>query len=424
MSDNPSDTKPKSPFKEDTRPFAPITSEPPIESGDTEPTGINATAPQEPVWQVDQFGMGAAPSGDDQAGSGGSGCWLQSCIGLVAVGFAVVIVLLAGAAGWTVGLREAGVNATATRSAEINEQLNRLPEDIAGGNIQLIDARLRWLVTNAPDLVELPDLQTTATAVFIDSLPTATPSLAPSQPPSATPTETGVPTQMVEAAEAEITLEADGGFDLDSLLAEAQRNVETGQFEDAYELLEAISGIDDDFQPQLVRQLTTTALNGQARAFFNTNQPAQGIYWASIAESLGVMEGDVSVELYAATLFLDAKSAVGVNYPEAIADLRQLVNLGQGRYYVEAVQLLFEQYVGYGDAWAAEGEYCPAFQQYSAALSVQSSTSVVGKRDNAEDICSRATPVPGPGVTPGAPGETAEPVPPASGQVAPVGQPG
>lgn len=351
---------------------------------------------------------------------GGPGCAVWGCIGVAGVGLAVVIVLLAAAAGWTAGRRTADANATATKSVEINEQLNRIPQDIQSGNLMLANNRLRFLAIMTPGVPGLPELAQTATAAYIDSLPTATP----------TPTETPEATEAAEEIdEFVMTPAGDEGptYDLAAMLEEAARDVNTGRFEEGYDLLDVIMAIDPNYERARVRQLLTTALNGQARALFNSSSPAQGIIWASRAEDLGVIEGDVSYEMYAALEWQEAQAAVGLSFPQAVNALQQVINMGQGRYYEQARQLLFQQYMGWGDALALDPTqgYCPAVTQYQNAVNVFNDPAAIAKRDNASSMCAQATPTLGPEMTPGLSGVDVTPgAPPPSGQIAPVGQPG
>ena len=113
------------------------------------------------------------PDDDDALDDGGGlppagpGCGIQTLVILLLVAFAVVIVGLAAAAGWTTGQREANVYATATRGAAIGEQLAHIPNDIASGNTVLLDTRIRFLATLTPGVPGLAEIAITATALFV-----------------------------------------------------------------------------------------------------------------------------------------------------------------------------------------------------------------------------------------------------------------
>src|SRR5690606_12259423 len=278
-----------------------------------------------------------------------------------------------------------------TRSAEIGQQLERVPVDPSNGNLQLADARLRLLATMTPGVPGLAELAVTATEAYLQSLPTETP----------TPTPTVAATEAVETSPAvEIAPAGPGGdYDLAELLREARSLTGAGRYSDAYDLLDVIMAIDPEYEQQTIRGLLTEVLNGQARAMFNSNNPAQGIIWASRAEALGVLQGDVSYEMFAAVRWQDAQAAMGLNYERAISLLRGVMDLGEGgRYYQQARDALYQQYVAYGDALAGDPNagYCPAVEQYQNALNVAPGGPAQAKRDNARAMCAQATPTPTP----------------------------
>jgi hypothetical protein len=140
------------------------------------------------------------------------GCLPITLIGGLLVFVAVLIVALSAAAGWTAGQREANTNATATQAFAINEQLQRVPAEIASGNLAMLDVRLRWLATQTPGVPGINEFAMTATALYEFSLPTPTPEVTPAPETTAQP----------EATEAlVITAESSGGYDLAALLSQA-----------------------------------------------------------------------------------------------------------------------------------------------------------------------------------------------------------
>lgn len=340
----------------------------------------------------------------------GCGTTLMAFGALGVVG--LIIVGLAAVAGWTTGQREAEVFATATRSTEIIDQLNRIPQDIANRNTVLVNTRLQFLGMMTPGIPELAQFSVTATALYHEMQPTAT------ALPSATAQATDAST---EAAPTIIPPSEDGTYDLAALLQQAQTAVDTAQWQDAIGLLDAISGLDPDYEAVRVRNLISTALNSYASDLYNTYQPgnpgqlAQAIVITDRAETLGVLRDGLSYERNAAQLYLDARRAIGLDPFAAIRALERLYNLGQGRYYQEAQQELYSQYVALGDAQAALGEYCPAAQYFQSALNY--GAGAAARRDNANTICAQATPILLPGTFVAPSGTLAAPI----GQVSPPG---
>ncbi len=131
---------------------------------------------------------------------------------------ALVIVGLAGAAGWTTGQREAQTFSEATRQAEIQDQLGRIADDVNSGNSIMLAARLHFLATQTPGVDAVPGLVLTATQVYFDHLPTDTPTATEEPIVEATPTPT-------EEAVFIAPTDEGSGYDLDAMLAEAQRDM-------------------------------------------------------------------------------------------------------------------------------------------------------------------------------------------------------
>ncbi|MCC6613880.1 MAG: hypothetical protein IT320_10410 [Anaerolineae bacterium] len=318
---------------------------------------------------------------------------LLGVLGLIAIG----IVALTTYAGWTVGQREAATLAAATQASRIDEQLSFIPRDIASRNTYMLNVRLQWLSLMTPGVPQVSEIAPTATAIYMEEQLSATPQV------TATPT----PEPLVEATsavtEAPIATQPGGGFDLAALLERAQTAIDTSQWSEAIDLLDAISGLDPSYETARVRRLLMQALNRYAAELYNTyrtGEPgrlAEAIVITDRAEQLGPLDNGLAYERNAAQLYLDARRMVGLDPWQAIQALQQLAGLGQGRYYEEAIQQLHRQWVALGDAQAAINEYCPAAEYYQEALNIINASDVVGKRNNANTLCSQATAVPLPG---------------------------
>lgn len=356
---------------------------------------------------------GPAPLPDDQdtylepiLGPGdeisGPGCFVWGVIGFIIFGMALLIVGMAGAAGWTGGQRVANANATATISSRIMQQLERIPTDVAGGNQQILSWRLEYLAGLTPAVPGVAQIQATATALYFAALPTPTP----------TPTVTPTPSPTLEVTEAAV-IDATSAYDLPGLLEEARRQVDLGLYEDAIDSLDVIMAIDSTFQQVTVRGLMGEALRREAaRLFRSLDTLAQAILLTQRATEFGPV-GDLSYESYVAGLYLDAirQTEVG-DYLSSIRSLRQIYDLQSTYKGVDIGRLLFDEYVAFAQAWAIGGDHCAAAIQYTNALTVLSSAAIRDRRDTEQLLCEQGTPTPGPE---GAQGEPT---------FAPVGVPG
>lgn len=307
---------------------------------------------------------------------------------LAALGAAsIIIVALAGLAGWTSGQRQAAVYATATQNAAIQEQWSRISGDIEQGNTVLLEARIRFLATLTPGVPGVPELFVTATALANGQNPTPTLDLLePTPTPDINPTLEVTPAETPDAAPSPLP----GGLrvDLPALLSEAQSQIALAQWADAIDTLDVIIAVDPNFQTALVRSLMIQALSSRAMQLYNSGQPAAGNLIVSRIEEFGTIPGDLAYERYAAQLYLNARALMGVNFPGAIQALRAVMDLGAGgRYYQQAQQALYETYVAYGDAFTYENNWCSAATQYRNAMNIFASGVANGKFTNADTIC-------------------------------------
>lgn len=329
---------------------------------------------------------------DEEEVGGGPGCALWGVVGGIGLVMAVGIVVLAGAAGWTSGQREAQSLATATQQAEIQNQINRIPEDVANGNTVLLSARLQFLATQTPGVPDLEAYMATATTVYLNNQPTATPqpSATPEAAATAQPTET--PVFEPQAAD------TGSGYDLAGMLEQARTSVNLGQYEDAVDLLQVIEAVDSTYESATVRGLMLEALTTQAlRLFRGGGNLAEAILLTDEAEKYGLpTDSDLRYERYVAALYLTAKSKIGTDFGAAIQALSEAYSVAPNYRDGELRSLLFGQYVAYGDAWVAEGNPCSAVPQYQNALNIINDGGVAAKRDNADTACQQGTPVPGP----------------------------
>ncbi len=338
----------------------------------------------------------------DEEGTRRGGCLMTGLIGGLLLLFAIAIVALSGAAGWTSGQREANVHATATQNSAISEQVQRIAGDVESGNTVLLDARVRWLATQTPGIAGVDGYVMTATALYLNTLPTATPQM------TATPEATAALAEATE--EVVLTPSSTGGYDLAAILAQAQIAAASSQWKEAIDLLDVVLGADPNFERTTTRTLMQQALTAYARELYNANEPAQANFVVNRAEEFGPLADGLEYERYAAELYLTASSAVGTGSPQAIQALQAVRNLGPGRYYDQSQQLLYNLYVTRGDAYMGQGDSCTAVSQYQNAVNLFASGVANGKRNAAQTACANATPTVDPNL-----------IIPSAQEIAPVG---
>ena len=374
---------------------------------DTQPRSPFTHTPAE---KTPPSGMSAVPSPDltpatDEDGIRGPGCFVWGVLSLIIIVFALVIVGLAGTAGYTAGVRVRETDSTETQNFVINDQLARIPTDVANQNQMLVYARLDFLSSLTPAIPQVPSLQETATALALNMRPTAT--FTPTATLEITPTLVIIETEDVLV---EQPTENTSPFDVSALLVEAQRSFNLAQYEDAIETLDNIIRIDDQYQRQLVRQLMFDSLVRQATILYGSLENiAEAIALTDRAEEFGsIALLDISYERSLGQLYLDAILIIDLgDHLGAIQALNEIRQYQIDYKGVDIMRLLFAEYVAYGNAFVAGGQPCQAVGQFNTALTFFTDSGVAGSRDAAQTACEQGT---------------ATPVGEGNGDVAPVGE--
>lgn len=360
----------------------------------------------------------------------GPGCLIWGLMMIFIALLGVIIVVLAGAAGWTEGQRVANINETATQSEFINETLRRIPTDVFMQNEYNFQLRLNALAQMTPAVPQVPQLQITATALiqqqiinlqltqlpqdfinhdrarieqrlnylnqFMPNLPellayqaTATAYIALFTPTATTQVVQAMPSPTPAVAP---TLNSTGGFDLPSLLATARQQIDLGQLAEAYNTLDIIIRVDENYERATVRGLMNLVLTRQARPLYaSVDTLAEAIRLTDMAEEYGDI-GDLNYERLIAGLYLNVLSASGSgNHAIAIRRLGEILRYQNTYKGINLTEMLFNEYVAYGDALVAGYQACQAVSQYQQALNLFYSASADSKRSIAQAQCTAST---------------------------------
>lgn len=369
---------------DDTQPRSPLHT--PAEK--TPPSGQSAVPSQESMMRPD---LVTPPEEDD--GMGGPGCMVWGGIGAIILIFSLAIVGMAGAAGYTTGVRDAEAQATETQQVVINEQVARFPTDVAQQNQFLVNTRLDFLQRMTPAIPQVPEMRMTATALANNMLPTAT--STPTMTPEIAET---LPVEVTEAVDMTATeSSSDSRFDVVTLLENAQRDFNLGQYEDAIETLDNIIRIDSQFERQYVRRLMFDALVRRADLLYDSiDTVAEAIVLTNRAEEFGsIATLDISYERFIGGLYLDATRRIDLgDHLSAIRSLNEILQYQTSYKGTDITRLVFNEYVAYGDAFVFGAQPCQAVGQFNTALTYFFDNGVTAKRDAAQTACEQGTPTP------------------------------
>lgn len=359
-------------------------------------------------------------------GRRGTGCLVWGAVGITGIFLVGMIVAGSVFAGWNSGIALARDNATRTTAADLEQQCDRIRMDMAAGNTRLVQRRIEFLQTHTPAC--LIELVPTATALYLASLPSATP--MPTRTAAALPPPLAASTARPEATLAAADSSA-YDYDMDALLAEAEADMRSQNYQAAIDTLDAIIAIDEDFQRTRVGALYFEALTAQALLLFRSGKLAEGIVMTARAEAYGDIQGlDLNYERIIAELYLDAQRLKITNPAESVRLFSHIVYEQGLSNYLNGLVItdLQEAHRNYGDALSWQGDYCQAQAQYTAVLDLSAFSSrihranVTAQRNQAAQACSGApTTQPLAAVSPDAGESAAAPMRPT---IVPVGQTG
>ena len=300
-----------------------------------------------------------------------SGCLYQGLGGLALVALALLIVALAGLAGWTIGRQEAQEISAVTQAARVRDQIARIPGDVAAGNRQLLAARLEFLAELTPAVASLPQLRLTATAL---GQPTAT--MTPGPTATATITATVVAPQTVQ-------------WQPEALLQQARAAIGSGEYQEGVDLLQALEALAPEYESASVRELILSALTKQAQRLYRSDEGlAEAILVTDEAIRYGLSrDSGLRYERHVAVLYLEARSQLTRGPAAAVSALRALHDVAPGYRDGTARRLLVEQHKLWAELLLAQGDACAAQEQLQQALTLKADAALAQRSDEAGQIC-------------------------------------
>jgi tetratricopeptide (TPR) repeat protein len=255
---------------------------------------------------------------------------LLAVVVLSALCLCVMLVGVAGFAGYRDGLATNDARITQTLATGIAEQYALGVEDLQNQRFELAIARFGWIGTLQPapdylrDSPQLLALASTMNAYTSTPTVTPTPTIPPTQP--VTPTPTVSPTAPVEASS------TPSGSDPARLYDEAYNAMIVNDYETAIEWLDSLIALDPTHRPQEVRAMLLEALTLQGRAYLRGQNEdgedmlARGVLLIYRADDIGQVEPpSLLYEADFAERYLNARNYVnGGNYQAAIPILQRL----------------------------------------------------------------------------------------------------
>lgn len=380
--------------------------QPVMKSDDTIPTPLSVETPspagsQEdttavPVFQAE--GGGAIPPEERQETPRRSRFWIW----LIILSLLALLVIAATSAfgGYLSGIqRRTSFEATQVTS-KVDEQFQLGVQDLQAGRYELARQRFEYVINLDPGY---PGVTENLAAVLLQLNTTAT--------PTAVSTPTLTPTVDMRGAE--------------ELFSQAQVLLADEKWTEAIDTLLKLRKNEPSFQAVEVDSMFYVALrNRGVQRILSEGDLEGGTYDLALAERFGPLDVEASNMRTWADMYVTGASFWGLDWSQAVYYFGQLLLVGpnlRDSTNLTATERFRLASIKYGDFLAENGEWCKAFEQYTAAFNIGVDAAVEptaawvaekcqgGEEPEEEEEPPTETP-PTPGETP--PAETPTPEPP------------
>ncbi|NLE43886.1 MAG: hypothetical protein GX620_04135 [Chloroflexi bacterium] len=178
----------------------------------------------------------------------------------------------------------------------------------------------------------------------------------------------------------------------DDLYRQATDRYEAEQWAEAVSVITQLRVLDPAYRTTEVRDMLFTSLYNAGMEALGENRLEEGIFYLDQAIALRPLDEQALTQRRLAVQYMTALGYWGADWPTTIELFGNLYR--EAPNYQDVFQRLYDARVKYGDAWYAQGEMCPAQEQYAEALLLINVGAVEAKRSQAEEICLTATPTP------------------------------
>jgi tetratricopeptide (TPR) repeat protein len=180
----------------------------------------------------------------------------------------------------------------------------------------------------------------------------------------------------------------------DSVYREAMEHYEAERWQDAAATLTSLRQIDPQYKAEQVEEMLFESRYQAGMALLEEDDFELGIFYLDRAVALRPLDEAATTQRRLAQQYVEAYGYWGVDWERCIERFEALYWAAPD--YKDVFQRLYQAHVQYAEAWEAQGERCPAVEQYDEALRLLSSSQVEEKRAEAAEVCQRATPTPVP----------------------------
>jgi tetratricopeptide (TPR) repeat protein len=179
---------------------------------------------------------------------------------------------------------------------------------------------------------------------------------------------------------------------MEDLYQKGTRLYEDGQWAETAAVLVQLRVLDPTYEAEMVEDMLFTSFYNAGMALLDEDRFEEGIFYLDQAVALRPVDEEAQTQRRLAMQYMAALGFWGVDWEQCIDRFEQLYTVAPD--YKDAFRRLYRAHVMYADAWYAQGEMCPAEEQYTQAAQLMAAPEVERKRAEAAEICLIATPTP------------------------------
>ncbi len=179
---------------------------------------------------------------------------------------------------------------------------------------------------------------------------------------------------------------------VDDLYRRVIAHYEAEQWEEAAAVLTQLRVLDPTYEAEAVEEMLFTSLYNAGMALLDDDRFEEGIFYLDQAVALRPLDEDALTQRSLAIQYMTALGYWGVDWEHCIERFERLYAAEPS--YKDVFRRLYLAHVTHGDAWYAQGEMCPAEEQYAQAAQLMADPEIEQKRTEAAQICLIATPTP------------------------------
>ncbi len=178
----------------------------------------------------------------------------------------------------------------------------------------------------------------------------------------------------------------------DDLYRQARAHYEAERWQEAAAALTSLRQLDADYRAEEVEDMLFESRYEAGMALLEEDDFELGIFYLDRAVALRPLDDEALTQRRLAMDYLEALSYWAVDWEECIARFEELHSSAPD--YKDVFRRLYEAHVRYAEAWADQGEMCPAAKEYERAARLLDSDEIEKARGEAAEICRNATPTP------------------------------